>query len=69
MHRTTLDRFAKQHNIPANQLDTVLVDQLVGANKDIRKVYKQLEALAAIREVAKASGKSLQDVLDWLEQP
>ena len=54
-------------NIPVNQLDTVLVSKMIGANKDLPAVYKTLKRDQLIQQAAKASGKSLEDVLDWLK--
>ena len=55
--------------IPANQLDNVLVSKMIGSTKDPVAVYKALKRDQLIRNSAKRNGKSFQDILNWLEQP
>lgn len=69
IQHATLYRFSKMIQIPAAQLDHVLISKMIGADKNLPEVYKALKRDQLIRNAAKASGKSLQDVLNWLEQP
>ena len=67
IQHATLYRFSKMIQIPANQPDHVLVSKMIGANKDLPAVYKALKRDQLIQQAAKASGKSLQDILNWLK--
>lgn len=67
--QATLYRFSKMIKIPPNQLDHVLVSKIIGVDKNLPEVYKALKRDQIIRNAAKLSGKSFQDVLNWLEQP
>lgn len=67
--QATLYRFSKMIKIPVDQLDHVLLSKMIGSTKDPIAVYKALKRDQLISNAAKASGKSFQDVLNWLEQP
>ena len=67
MKRSTVDRFSKESGIPKDQIDFEILNILAGYDKDIVAAYKQLKKFYLIRDAAKESGKSFDDVLNWFK--